>query len=66
MSDETRKQIHDLLDRVLDNKDDYSWFWFSGGPCHRIKVKANGVEFEEQRGAGVFGKAVKRAEEATR
>lgn len=64
MTDATRKQLHDLLDRVLDDED-YPWFWFSGGPCHRIKVRINGVEFEEKRGAGVFGRAVTRAAEAT-
>ena len=68
MTDMTRTQIHDLLDRVLD-ADPSPWpkFWLTrrtdGGMS--IDVKVGSVDIKQEFDAGGEGEAVTRALEAT-
>jgi len=64
MKDGTRRDLHRLLDRVIDGG---SWdqFWFLGyGDDADIKVKVGNVTFDEKRPLATFDAAVKRACEA--
>ena len=66
MKDGTRRDLHRLLDRVIDGG---SWdqFWFLGyGDDADIKVKVGNVTFEEKRPLVSFEDAVTRAMDALR
>ena len=68
MTDTTRKQIHDLLDRVLD-ADPSPWpkFWLTrrADGSTDMKVKIGSTSIEQVYGGDDAGAAVTRALEAT-